>query len=525
MRRTANVLLLILLAATIAACSSVRRDFVKEHVEALPPANDTPSTKYINAELRNHDKQSGFRLLTKSNDALMSRIALVDHAQHSIDLQYYIFKNDETGRLLAQHLLAAADRGVRVRILLDDINLSHQDRMLDALDVHEKIEVRLFNPYRTRSPSMASKIGQFLIEGPRLNRRMHNKSFIADNTAAVIGGRNIGNDYFDAGRDTNFRDLDLIAIGPVVQQASAIFDEYWNCDAAFPVKALSNPKDPKGDLERLRSSLARDARKFEQSDYAMNVLEELPEGATGDRWGSWFWGNAETVADKPEKIEVRRDAPELRIGPRLKAMIDGAQSEVDITSPYFVPGAEGTSFLTGLSRRGVSTKILTNSLASTDEPAAHAGYAHYRRPLLEGGVELYELRPTVGAAQPATAQGTSSGVSLHAKSVVVDRKYVFIGSLNMDQRSKLLNTEMGVLIDCPALAGAVTEFFDAAILPGSAFHVVLEPSPIGKPDSATVSWRWQDDGKPQTDQSDPAASKKRKLEVLTLRMLPLESLL
>ena len=521
----ARLIIVTAFAATMAACTSLRPDFVKEPSSALAPATDTPSAIYIAAETSRHAQQSGFRLLTKSNNALMSRVALADHAQHSIDLQYYIFKNDATGRLLAQHLLAAADRGVRVRMLIDDISLTDEDRVLDALDAHANIEVRLFNPFHTRNPSTLSKVAQFVVDGPRLNRRMHNKSFIADNVAAIIGGRNIGNDYFDASYDTNFRDLDLVAIGPVVAQASGIFDDYWNSDAAYPVTAFRKTHDTQADLARLRVALAHDARVFAQSDYAQETLEELPDGATATRWGEWFWGAAVVVADQPEKIDVHADVPSLRIGPQLKTLFDAAQSEVFMMSPYFVPGDAGALFLTTLAQRGVTLQILTNSLASTDEPAAHSGYAHYRRRLLDAGVQLYELRPTPNAAQPATARGTSSGIALHAKAFVVDRQHVFIGSLNMDQRSKLLNTEMGVIVDSPGLAQAVRGFFDTAIQPGNAFHVVLQESPGQKSADAQMAWLWSDDGNAKSDHNDPDASRERRLEVLIMGLLPIEGLL
>jgi putative cardiolipin synthase len=294
------------LASSTAACGSLRTDYVKPPSHALPPAKDTPSTRYIAAELGRHGEQSGFRLLTLANNALMSRVALADHAKHSIDLQYYIFKNDATGRLLAKSLLAAADRGVRVRMLLDDVNVADAGQMLDALDAHENIEVRVFNPFLTRNPSMPSKLGQFLLEGRRLNRRMHNKSFISDSTVAIVGGRNIGDDYFDAARDTNFRDLDVIAIGPVVKETSQIFDEYWKCDAAFPVTAFQNPRDTQADLAQLRPALAKEAREFAESDYAQATLEELPDGATADRRGEWFWGAAWWWRMNPRRSRSRR---------------------------------------------------------------------------------------------------------------------------------------------------------------------------------------------------------------------------
>jgi len=525
MRTFSRLLIATVVAMTAVGCSALRPDFVKQPSTALPPVVDSPSTRYISSELNGHPEQSGFRLLGNNVNALMSRVALADHAQHSLDLQYYIFHNDATGRLIAQHVLAAADRGVRVRILLDDLNLTDEDRLLDALDAHENIEVRRFNPFQTRAPSMLSKIAQFALEGRRLNRRMHNKSFIADNTAAIIGGRNIGDDYFGADKETNFRDLDLVAIGPAVKDASQIFDDYWNCDAAFPVAAYKNTSDTAADLARLRIVLKGDARAFEQSDYALASLEELPNGATADRRGEWFWGAATVIADQPEKIDARSDNPALRIGPKLKIMIDAAQTEVLVMSPYFVPGDSGTTFLSELAQRGVSTKILTNSLAATDEPAAHTGYARYRHRLLEGGVQLYELRPAPGEKQSATAHGTSSGVSLHAKAVVVDDAHVFIGSMNMDQRSKLLNTEMGVIIDSPPLAHAVKKFFDDASAPENAFHVVLQGQSGMNAHAAKMTWLWSKDGAATSAGAEPDATKARRFEVFMLRFLPIEGLL
>ncbi|MDR3388786.1 MAG: phospholipase D family protein [Rudaea sp.] len=517
--------LLLMLGIAVSACSSLRSDFVKTPSQALPPAFDTPSARYVQSELEEHRGLSGFRLLTGSTNALMSRIALIDHAEHSIDLQYYIFENDATGRLVAQRLLAAADRGVRVRMLLDDLGLDHEDHMLDALDAHPNIKVRLFNPFNTRDPSLPSKIAQFILEGQRLNRRMHNKSLIADNAAAIVGGRNIGDGYFDARNDTNFRDLDVIAVGPVVTQASSAFDDYWNSDAAFPVTAFRNTRNTDADLVKVRAALAHDARKFADSDYAQASLEKLPYGATADRRGEWFWGSGNLLADLPEKIKAESDTPELRIGPQLKSVTDVASTEVLLISPYFVPGEKGTNYLIGLAQRGVAVKVLTNSLASTDEPAAHAGYEHYRNRLLAGGVQLFELRPAAGEKQSATAAGASSGVSLHAKAFVVDRRYVFVGSMNMDPRSKLLNTEMGVMVDCPGLAGAVAQFFATASSPANAFHVELLPATDAASGHARLTWVSESNGATVTYDHDPDATRSRRLEVSLLRLLPIEGLL
>jgi putative cardiolipin synthase len=515
----------LVMSVVLAGCSSITKDFVKQPSSALPQVSDTASAQYIGAVLNQHPGQSGFRLLTRSSNALMSRIAIIDQARHSIDLQYYIFKNDATGRLVAQHLLAAADRGVRVRMLLDAMDLTNEDRVLGALDAHPSFQVRLFNPFGTRSPSLLSKMGQFIVEGRRLNRRMHNKSLIVDDTVAIIGGRNIGNDYFDASNDTNFRDADLLAIGPVVQQASHSFDAYWNCDASYPVTAFRDARDTQDDLAKLRVALAKDARSFAQSDYAEAASEAFPDGATSDRRGEWFWGRAELVSDSPEKINMEGDVPALRIGPKLRAMIAGARREVLLISPYFVPGSDGSQFLVGLAGRGVQVKVLTNSMASNDEPAAYSAYARYRVRLLDGGVAIYELRPDQVAAQPITARGRSSGISLHAKAMVVDGEHVFIGSLNMDQRSKLLDTEMGLIVDSITLAQAVEQFFETATLPQNAFHVVLQQVPEGKGYPWQMRWLYSDKGVEINAGSEPGATEGRHVEVFVLKMLPLESML
>ena len=518
MRRCMTTVAVAVLGLALGGCAPPPA-VVKPPSKALPPTTATAGARYVHAEVTQHPDKSGFRLLTRSSNALMSRVALADHAQHSLDLQYFIFDNDATGRLVAQRLLAAADRGVRVRLLVDDINAVEAIDMFDALDTHPNIEVRLFNPFATKKPSVFSKATQFLLDAHRLNRRMHNKSFIMDGNVAIVGGRNIGDSYFDAGDSTNFRDLDLIAIGPVVKQASQAFDAYWNCDAAYPVKAFSGKHADHYDLAKLRLELAHDARAFAQSDYAQATLDELPHGASADRPGNWFWGPATLVADQPEKIEAGHDQPQLRIGPDIKALTDSAQHELLLISPYFIPGDRGTQYLTALAARGVTVKVLTNSLASNDEPAVYSGYSRYRRALLKGGVQLYELRAAAGAAQPATAGGTSSGVSLHAKAIVVDRQQVFIGSMNMDARSKLLNTEMGLIVDCPPLAAAVTEFFETATLPASAYHVMLQT------DGGAMQWQASDDGKPVSYDRDPGATTQRRIEVQMLKLLPLESLL
>lgn len=514
----------VLIAGILAAgCVPLKTNFVKTPSEAIPPAFDTPSARYIHSETDGHSNDSGFRLLTNSTNALMSRIVLADHAAHSLDLQYYIFENDATGRLVAQRLVAAADRGVRVRLLLDEIHIADNYDFYEALDAHPNIEVRVFNPFPTRNPPTIVKAMQFLWEWRRMNRRMHNKSFIVDNTAVIVGGRNIGDAYFDADAASNFSDLDLIAIGPVVAEASATFDNYWNSDAAYPVTAFKKKRATKQDLDRVKTQLAHDARAFAESDYAQEIFEKLPNGASADRRGGWFWGPATLVADQPEKIDMKSDNPALRMGPKVRDMIDGAKSDLLLVSPYFVPGDSGVKFMTGIAGRGVTIKVLTNSLAATDEPASYAGYSHYREPLLSAGVQMYELQPAPGGKQTVTSSGKSSGVSLHAKAVVVDTREVFIGSMNMDQRSKLLNTEMGIIVDCPELAAAVTAFVAKAMEPENSFHLTIEKKANDRP--GNLLWTWSDDGKTQTSDTAPGVTRMRRLEVRLLSLLPIDGLL
>jgi putative cardiolipin synthase len=521
-RRLVHALALISALLLLGACSSLRGHFGKHTSSAIAPPPATPTALYVESRLAGHGEQSGFRLLIDNNDALMSRVALADHATHSIDLQYYIYDNDETGRLITQRLLAAADRGARVRLLVDDLDSGEAEHMLEVLNSHPNIHVRLFNPFNTRNPSLLSKAAQFVLDGRRLNRRMHNKSFIVDNTVAVVGGRNIGNAYFQDGDNAHFRDLDVIAIGAVVSQASRAFDAYWNDAASFPITAFESTHATPQDLDHLRTTLERGTRSLVPSGYAQALPDALPGGAGVERPGQWLWGDAELVADEPEKIATSRHDPNLRIGPKLRQTIDTAQHEVLLISAYFVPGGGDTRYFTALARRGVKVKVLTNSLAATDEPMVHAGYAGYRRRLLDAGIELHELRPLV-PKQPS-AHGTSSGVSLHAKAIVVDRRYVFIGSMNMDLRSKLLNTEMGVIADSPALAAATAEFFDRATTPVNAYQVVLQKGEH----TAFRHMRWtaaDPEGKPLSWNHEPDVPLGRRLEVDLLRLLPIDGLL
>lgn len=515
---------LAVLLALLNACATLRTDVPRPVSTALPPAALSPAAREAQRQEQAHPGQSGFRVLARNTDALMSRIVLADHAMRSIDLQYYIFEDDATGRLLAQRLLAAADRGVRVRLLLDDLGVVEQDGLLDALDAHPNVEVRLFNPFPVRNRALWSKALQFTLDGARLNRRMHNKSFTVDNRFTIVGGRNIGDAYFDAGDEVHFRDLDVLAIGPIVEDTSRIFDGYWNSDAAYPVTAYRMRHADGRSLARTRGALHGAARAFAESDYAQAMRDSLPDGSSAEREGRWDWGVARMVADDPAKVDPGRDRRALHLSRDIRAMLDDAETNVQIVSPYFIPGRRGLDYLVALAARGVSIEVLTNSLAATDEAEVHAGYARYRRPLLAAGVKLYELRPLAGTPQP-DAHGASSGVSLHAKTLVVDAREVFVGSMNMDPRSRSLNTEMGVIVDSPALAQRIVRFFERATRPENAFRVELVPPPGRPSQRAAMRWTARDDGRTVEFDHDPDTSAARRARVLLMRLLPIESLL
>jgi putative cardiolipin synthase len=418
-----------------------------------------------------HPGKSGIYPLPDARDAFAARALLAQAAERSLDAQYYIWHKDMTGTLLFEALRAAADRGVRVRLLLDDNRTSRLDPMLAALDAHPNIEVRLFNPFVIRKPRL---IG-FMTDFSRANRRMHNKSFTADNQATIIGGRNVGDEYFDATEGFVFLDLDVMAVGPVVKDVSNAFDRYWASGSAYPVDRLLPPADP-ALIQELASAAALIERDPAAAAY-MDALRrspfvrELMEGRLALEWTT-----TRMVSDDPAK-GLGLAAPEALLPQKLKEIIGEPAAEVKLVSAYFVPAAAGTAAFAALAEGGVNVTVLTNSLEATDVAPVHAGYAKRRKSLLKAGMTLYELRrlsPDSWAHKRAGLVGSSgsSASGLHAKTFSVDRSYVFIGSFNFDPRSATLNTEMGVVIDSPALAQRIAAAFDSTI-PANAYEVRL----------------------------------------------------
>lgn len=481
---------------------------------SLPVAdNATPLDRTVAPLLRAHPQETGLMLLSDNLHAYAARAHSARMAQRSLDLQYYFWKDDLTGGLLSKEVLAAADRGVRVRLLLDDMQVRGDDPSYRALDSHPNIEVRLFNPSRTLPGALARGI-EMALRAVHVTRRMHNKAWIADGRIAIIGGRNIGDAYFDAAETTNFRDMDMLMIGPAVNQTASHFDRFWNSEYTLPLAALGGTRRKDAGQEDAGAMSARFG-KLASTEKAAPYLKRLAEERdtqnmlTGKRSLHWT-AKADVVSDPPGKVRGE-DRPEWLIN-ALRPAIAGASSEVQITSPYFIPGDDGVETLLLLVKAGTRVTVLTNSLAATDVAAVHGGYAPYREPLLTGGVRLFELRPQI--ARPEFSMFGSSGASLHTKAFTVDRKRGFVGSFNFDPRSVSLNTEMGVMFEHPALTEEIRAIFEKEISPQGSYRVMLVDGDIVWDDTGKESRRWT---------HEPEAGVWRRLTATVVRWLPIES--
>jgi putative cardiolipin synthase len=449
--------------------------------------------------------------LPDGRDAFAARVFLADAAERTLDARYYIWHNDLSGGLLFGAVRRAADRGVQVRLLLDDFSTAGLDPLLAALDAHPNIQVRLFNPFRHRRWRALGYLDDFA----RVNRRMHNKSFTADGRATVVGGRNVGDEYFDAGHDVSFADLDVLAVGPVAGEVARDFDRYWACRSACPAARVLPPADHAA-VAGLGAAVAM-VERGAAWEYSRAVADSPFARALETGQLPFEWAVVRMVSDDPAKGLGRTPDDDL-FWPRLKRVLGRPGREVRLVSPYFVPGARGVRFLGEMAGRGVSTAVLTNSLEATDVPAVHAGYAKRRRALLRAGVSLYEMRrefspPPVKASGPAGR----SKASLHAKTFLVDRSRVFVGSFNFDPRSARLNTEMGFVIESAALARAIGDALRRD-MPDRAYKVRL-----GK--GGVPEWVERRDGREVVHGAEPGTGFWRRAAVSVLGVLPVEWLL
>lgn len=504
-------------ALILSGCTSTPNQGPRESSYALSSTNKSAIARSIAPRKAAHPELSGFQLLTDGLDAFVARAVLAERADHSIDAQYYLYHGDRVGKLLTSLLIDAADRGVRVRLLVDDMALDNGDTGAIALDAHLNIEVRIFNPFFRNAPRAA----QFVARFGSVTRRMHNKSFTVDNQITVVGGRNIGDEYFDADASLIFGDLDVVAIGPVVEDVSASFDLYWNHRLAYPIESLALSSPTESLIEKARENLAFFRADQADSDY-LNALRnsDLSKALRHDGL-EYHWGQGTVVFDDPDKITSSRQRKDLHLVTQLQKHTSEIEKDLIIYSPYFVPGKKGVAWLAGLRDRGVRVRILTNSLASTDVSVVHAGYARYRKALLRAGVELWEFDNKLTREQRKSMKGTSgsSKASLHSKSFVIDNKKVFIGSLNIDPRSIVENTEIGIVIESAELAAQMTDLFENDIV-DLAFRLELTK---GKYGGDKLIWHGLEDGVSQIYTNEPNAGFWRRLGVIFLRWLPIES--
>ena len=506
----------IVASCVLAVALGLTRLPAREHADdsrATPPGTESWLDRRIEPLLRAHPEESGFALVADGVEAFALRALSARRAGRSLDIQYYIWKDDLTGRLLVHELVDAAERGVRVRLLLDDLDARAKDFALGALDAHPNIEVRVFNPFASRR-GLAGKLLELVTGFSRINHRMHNKIFIVDNRFAITGGRNIGDEYFAANDHMNFFDLDLVLLGPAVLASSDTFDAYWNSAAVWPLAALKRASVDTKELRALRTRADAELERARSSSYVRSLagddaLQRVLHHGLPVHW-TRHW---QVLADDPLK-SIQKDCAFERsaVLRALDAAMSSARSAVTLVSPYFVPGAAGTESFGKRAGAGLEIVILTNSLAATDVAAVHGGYAKYRRALIASGVRLWELKPDPTSSRLRPSLFGSSNASLHTKAALFDRRHLFVGSFNLDPRSVTLNCEQGVLVDDAELSCEVADLLTQKMGRDLAWRVQLD---------ARGRLLWSD-GREQFH-SEPRATLGRRALAFVVGLLPFES--
>ena len=459
-------------------CSDAPLDFPRHVSFAFNSPQQTTLGRAAETQAAAHPGESGVYLLPGGGpDALIARAVLIDAAEKSIDFQYFMFEDDLTSNFLLDHLFAAADRGVHVRMLLDDYWQAGRDRRLAGIGAHPNIELRVFNPVGGDRSTESARAMNYVFGPKRIKGRMHNKSMIIDAAAAIVGGRNIADEYFAASSEFNFGDVDMVAIGPAVDDVSRTFDQYWNAPLAVPIQAFVPAKEGPACLAEVRSQLDLVRRKATDSVYAQRMRQSDLLKLVQMNAVPFLWGKDEVLADAPGKSQLNREeAPDAFMAVRLLAAITAAKREVLMVSPYFIPGKAGIQWFNEAHARGVAVKALTNSLASTDVAAVHGGYAPYRKEMLRAGVDLYELRPDPERTGKSAAiyRDNQAHAALHAKILIIDRETIFVGSFNLDPRSAELDSQNGILIRSPELAAQLADVFAQTTTPAYSYRVTLK---------------------------------------------------
>jgi len=491
----------------IASCATVPTDYPRTESTAFQLHETTRIGKELADLAAQHPGESGLAIMRHGRPAFTTRVVLADLAQKTLDVQYFLWESDATGRILGDHLVRAADRGVRVRVLLDDVNLKDRDAGIAALSAHPNIEIRLFNPFAHRG----SHLFGFLVDFDRVNHRMHNKLMVMDNALAIVGGRNMSDPYFEVDPRANFRDLDIAAAGPVVRDLSNVFDRFWNGEWSVPIAALVDR--PYGE-DDLRAHVQRARELIAKGDYPhpldqdVDAIKSMLSSIVRD----FIWAPAHVVYDDPASI---RDPSRRVMHTLLIQRFERLQTELLIESAYFIPLDQGVAKLKELVDRGVRVRVLTNSLASNDVIAAFAGYSKRREALVRGGIELYELRPEPGPVRKRFF-GFGGKAGLHTKAIVFDRKDVFIGSFNLDARSSVINTEAGLYVESPALAAQVIAFMNEGVDPDVSFRVQLD-------EEKKLYWIADDEGTPLRYEKDPVTTFLQRFTAGFIRLLPVDT--
>jgi putative cardiolipin synthase len=487
-----------------------RPDYPRTPSTAFEDPASTRLGQFFGLAADQHPGLSGFSLLSQGREAFIARLALTDLVERGLDMQYYVWDGDTTGRIIVEHVMKAADRGVRVRLLVDDPFYKDSDSVKAGLDAHPNVEIRLFNPLTNRRWSILD----FIFDFGRVNRRMHNKLMVADNAAAIVGGRNIGDIYYGVNTFANYRDLDVLAAGPVVRDLSGVFDRYWNSPSTVPIAAIVDRAHDAADLDAIRIRL-REA--IAAADYPYPIDQELEQLAAqgAELRDNLVWAHGRIVADDPESIAPGKESDDVI--EFIRGRVAQLKEELLVESPYFVLPARAQATVKVLQERNVRVRVLTNSLASNDMLPAHSGYAKTRRRLLENGMELYELRPDTDAFRPGwSILSERSRAALHAKAMAFDGEAVFIGSFNLDPRSAVINTEAGLYIESPELAKRLTAYMATGVVPANSYRVLLDPN-------GEIVWETVRDGKRVRYQDEPETGFRRRFVANLLKLLPIDS--
>ncbi|WOJ94402.1 phospholipase D family protein [Congregibacter variabilis] len=496
----------LLLASLLTACASVDFDEPREPSYANVDTSDTRLGRALGPLREQRHPESGFSPLLLAVDALSARLLVIGLAEKTLDVQYYLVGNDPIGAVFFEALLKAADRGVRVRLLIDDIGTAEIEHQLPALNSHPNLDLRLFNPFASRGVR-----GFDAWDIHRLSRRMHNKTLIADQELLILGGRNIAAEYFAANPAYNFGDIDAVAAGSVARDASAMFDRYWNDRYSIPYEYVSDAASGPAQLSQLRTELGASKQSLLGTPYASLVGERALELSNADV-EDYFWSPYRLVYDSPDKALSNEAKAEDKLSYSLGRVAAMAEEELLVLTPYFVPRKRGVEWLTGIAKRGVQIDVLTNGLAANDHLVVYGGYAPARKPLLREGVRFFELRGDIVMEGTKASDSVDADSKLHGKAFVVDRRYLFIGSFNWDPRSANLNTEMGVVIDSPEFAGAFAQGMYNE-LPNNAYAVYLEDD--------ALRWRSSVNGQDTVLSKEPETGWWKRFLANMTRLLPI----